>query len=198
VAAHPGAAVITVTAGRPGPHQLTRWEQKSGFAQGDDVVGRRRQEDEAALKELGARPVWLDFLDSQYAGPPPRRDIANAIEKVIRGNDCEIVASPLGLWHSDHVMTAAASLEVARRMPGLRWYVYEDAIYRAEPGETAQALSRMRDDGLALGKAIADVPGAGDHKLAAITCYSTQLKALGERWLDALEPERYWKLGART
>jgi LmbE family N-acetylglucosaminyl deacetylase len=161
------------------------------------VVGLRRQEDEAALKELGARPVWLDFLDSQYAGPPSRRDVADAIENIIRDNGCDIVASPLGLWHSDHVMTAAASFDVARRIPGMTWLVYEDAIYRARPGETAEALSRVRHDGLAVGQPIADIPGAGDHKLSALSCYPTQLKALGSRWFDALEPERYWKLAPR-
>src|SRR5690349_18531517 len=67
VAAYPRALVITVIAGRPGPHELTEWDARCGFGQGDDVMGARRLEDDAAIRQLGARPLWLDFLDRQYA-----------------------------------------------------------------------------------------------------------------------------------
>lgn len=198
VAAHPGAAVITVMAGRPGSHPLTEWDRTAGFAEGDDVVGRRQEEDEAALKQLGALPVWLEFLDGQYGQPPSRLEIADAIQEVILNTGASVVASPLGLVHEDHVMTASAGLEVARRMPGLRWLVYEDAIYRATSGKTEEALARVRDAGLVLEEAVRTFPPAGDFKRAAIDCYPSQLKALGDRWRDALEPERYWTVVART
>jgi LmbE family N-acetylglucosaminyl deacetylase len=197
VAAHPGAAVITVMAGRPGPHALTEWDQAAGFAEGDDVVGRRQQEDEAALKELGALPVWLEFLDGQYGQAPSNREVADAIQEVILNTGASVVASPLGIAHDDHVMTASAGFAVARRMPGIRWLVYEDAIYRATSGKTDEAMARVRGAGLVLEEAVQTFPPAGTFKRAAIDCYASQLKALGDRWRDALEPERYWTVVAR-
>lgn len=198
VAAHPGAAVITVMAGRPGPHPITDWDRAAGFADGDDVVGRRQEEDTAALRQLGALPVWLGFLDGQYAEPPSQDEIADAIQEVILNSGAGVVASPLGIEHDDNLMTASACLEVARRMPGIRWLVYEDAIYRATAGKTDEALARVRGAGLVLEEAVRDFPPAGDFKRAAIDCYRSQLKALGERWRDALEPERYWTVVARN
>lgn len=184
MAAHPGAAVITVAAGRPAPIPPTEW-------------GRRQQEDEAALRLLGALPVWLQFLDHQYAESPSHLSVADALDEVIRNTGATVIVSPLGLVHDDHVLTAAASLEVARRRPGMRWLVYEDAIYRADAGTTEEALARHRNAGFVLEDAVRDFPPAGDKKRAAIDCYPTQLKAFGDRWLDALEPERYWSVAAR-
>jgi LmbE family N-acetylglucosaminyl deacetylase len=184
VAAHPGAAVITVTAGRPAPIPATEW-------------GQRQAEDEAALRMLGARPVWLGFLERQYGEPPSRRGVVDALDEVIRNTGATLVVSPLGLSNDDHVLTAAASFEVARRRPGMRWLVYEDAIYRMTDGTTLEALARHRDAGFLLEEAVRDFPPAGNKKRAAIDCYPTQLKALGDRWLDALQPERYWSVVAR-
>src|ERR1051326_50105 len=67
VAAHASAVVVTVVAGRPGPHELTGWRRRCGFGPDDGVVGARREEDAAAVRVLGASPVWLEFLDRQYA-----------------------------------------------------------------------------------------------------------------------------------
>ena len=184
VSAHPGAAVITVTAGRPAPIPPTEW-------------GRRQAEDEAALRLLGARPVWLEFLERQYAESPSHLGVADALDEVIRNTGASVVVSPLGIVHDDHVMTAAASFEVARRRPGMRWLVYEDAIWRTTAGKTEEALARHRDAGFVLEEAVRDFPPAGSTKRAAIDCYPTQLQALGDRWRDALEPERYWSVVAR-
>src|SRR3954469_18908439 len=71
LAGHPGACLVTVFAGRPGPMALTGWDRDCGFSAGDDVVGARRAEDRAACEVLGATAVWLDFLDAQYGNAPP-------------------------------------------------------------------------------------------------------------------------------
>src|SRR5690349_10030993 len=109
VAAYPGALVVTVIAGRPGPHELTDWDGKCGFGQDDDVMGARRVEDAGAIERLGARPLWLDFLDRQYdpdwSSPDPAR-VADAIRPLI--NDAGVIASPLGLLHPDHIAVAEA------------------------------------------------------------------------------------------
>ncbi len=194
VAAHPGALVVTVTAGRPVPRPpLTDWDRKCGFGEGDDVVGARRKEDEAALKLLGARPRWLDFLDHQYGPPPPHEDVVKAIAEAIEGAD--IVASPFGLFHEDHVLTARACYEVARHtVPRGRWLVYEDAIYRATSGRTKDALRDLRNDGFVPRAVTFPEPR---EKLKATLCYPSQVRGLGRLLEDAYCPERYWELAVR-
>jgi LmbE family N-acetylglucosaminyl deacetylase len=67
LAAHPGATVITLYAGAPStyPDPPTRWDQVAGFGPGDDVLAARKDEDRAALAELGATPVWGEVVLDQ-------------------------------------------------------------------------------------------------------------------------------------
>jgi LmbE family N-acetylglucosaminyl deacetylase len=63
---------VTLVAGRPASSRdVTEWDAACGFDEHDDVVAARRAEDAAALALLGASPIWLDFLDAQYAAAPP-------------------------------------------------------------------------------------------------------------------------------
>jgi LmbE family N-acetylglucosaminyl deacetylase len=186
VVAHPGALVVTVAAGRPGPHPLTDWDRACGFAEGDDAVGARRDEDQAALACLGARPWWLDYLDSQYAPVASHLEVADAIDGVLSQSGADHVAMPLGLSHPDHVMTAAACRHVARRKPDLAWIVYEDVIYR-------RLVDRRTAEGFAL-RDLTIPPVDIARKRQAIERYPSQLRGLRDLWLDALEPERYWML----
>jgi LmbE family N-acetylglucosaminyl deacetylase len=192
VAAYPGALVVTVTAGRPGPHELTDWDGKCGFGPDDDVMGARRLEDAAAIEWLGGRSLWLDFLDRHYdpdwESPDPAR-VADAIRPLI--NDAGVVASPLGLLHPDHIAIASACFQLARSLPSLPWILYEDAIYRATDGATEAAAAKLRASGLYL-EPFAIAPA--ERKREAIDCYTSQLQGLGDLILDAYEPERYWTL----
>jgi LmbE family N-acetylglucosaminyl deacetylase len=186
VVRHPGAMVATVTAGRPGPHTLTHWDRRCGFGEGDDVVGVRRKEDRAALSILGASPVWLDFLDRQYAPVADPGEVALAVEHLLTETAPDVVAMPLGLSHPDHLMTAAACREVARRRNEVRWIVYEDAIYRPLVRERLAEGFELRD---------VEVPTVDpQRKRDAIACYATQVRGLGDLLVDAYEPERYWML----
>ena len=193
MAAHLGTVVVTVTAGKPPPHPLTDWDRQCGFAESDDVVGARRAEDEAALAQLGSQAVWLDFLDRQYRDgePPAQSGVARAIELILRDHAPEMIASPLGLSHPDHLVTAAACLDVARGKRAGTWVIYEDAIYRAIAGATDEALARLRHHRFAL-RPLEVLATA--RKGAAIVCYSSQLKGLGGLIRDAYRPERYWSV----
>src|SRR6188508_37784 len=69
MAAHPGAAVVTVFAGNPPAYPtepMRKWDVQSGFAPGDDVMETRRQEDDAALAVVDATPVHLEFIEHSY------------------------------------------------------------------------------------------------------------------------------------
>ena len=185
--------MVTVTAGKPPPHHpLTDWDRQCGFAESDDVVGARRAEDEAALAQLGSRPVWLDFLDRQYRDETSAQPgVACAIEAILRDRAPEMIASPLGLSHPDHLVTAAACLDVARGKRAVTWVIYEDAIYRALAGSTDEALARLKHHRFALRPMEVS---ATARKGAAIDCYSSQLIGLGELIRDAYRPERYWSV----
>ena len=189
--------VVTVGAGKPPPHPLTDWDGRCGFGEGDDVMGARRIEDEEALKHLGARPLWLEFLDRQYMGgePPSRAEVAVAIEAVVAANGHDAVASPLGIGHPDHLVTAAACRDVARRLREVGWIFYEDVIYRATNGSTEQALAQAAADGFVLRPMQVAVAGS---KRAALDSYTSQLRGLGELVRDAYLPERYWTVVSRT
>src|SRR3954451_5053748 len=85
----PGSVVITVFTERPAEHkELTSWDASAGFQSADAVMPARRAEDRAALALLGARPVWLGFVEDQY-GPLP------AVDTVAYGRDEAIRATAL-------------------------------------------------------------------------------------------------------
>ena len=130
LAAHPGATVLSIFAGDPPADQpLTPWDRDCGFAPGDDVMAMRRAEDAEALALLGATPLWLDFLDAQYGATPSVETLASALRMSIAQIAPDTLFIPLGLFHSDHVLTHRAALQA---LTGLRvvCYAYEDALYR--------------------------------------------------------------------
>jgi LmbE family N-acetylglucosaminyl deacetylase len=124
--------VITVFAGRPPPSAtLTPWDASCGFACGDDVVERRREEDRRALALLGARPAWLEFLDAQYGRALDAPALAAGIAAALADMRPARVAFPLALFHSDHLLASNAALQLAGERHEIEWIVYDDALYRA-------------------------------------------------------------------
>src|SRR5207248_116116 len=68
LAAATESLVVTVFDGVPRayPDPPTPWDRQCGFQVGDDVVARRRDENELALAEYGSTTRSLDLLDQQY------------------------------------------------------------------------------------------------------------------------------------
>jgi LmbE family N-acetylglucosaminyl deacetylase len=199
LAQHPGAVVVTVFAGRPpASTPLPPWDEAAGFRPGDDVVGARRAEDRAALDILGAKPVWLSFLDSQYGSTPSVDAIVPVLESALTEAAPVAVCIPLGLFHSDHVLTHAATLRVMARHTHWRWLAYEEPMYRRVPGALDDRLASLRSTGI--GATLLQPAAPPAQKPRAIACYASQLRALGTPgrpgFADALAPERYWALAA--
>jgi LmbE family N-acetylglucosaminyl deacetylase len=202
--AHPGATVVTVCGGRPAcyPDPPTEWDALGGFRPGDDVVGLRREEDNAAMAVLGATPAWLDFVDHQYLSPADRAepgDVADAIEAVISEVRPTAVFIPMGLANPDHVMTHEAGALLAARRDDLTWFAYEDSGYKHIPGMLAWRISKLFASDLWPTPMV--VPAELDHarKKAAIECYASQLPplnrdhSLGAR-IGGNVPEQHWLL----
>ena len=196
--------MVTVFAGPPAryPDEPTEWDALGGFAAGDDVVARRREEDLAALAVLDAEHRWLDFVDHQYLAPEERAtadDVAPALADAVDAVRPTAVVLPLGLANPDHVVAHDAGIQVATTRPDLAWFGYEDAGYKHIPGMLAWRVSKLfRSD---LWPTPMIVPTVQDHarKRAAIECYRSQLgplnrdHALADR-IDGSVPEQFWML----
>jgi LmbE family N-acetylglucosaminyl deacetylase len=199
LAAHPGAVVVTVFAGRPpSPQPLGEWDAAAGFVPGDDVVGIRREEDACALRVLGATPLWLDFLDAQYAASPDVPTLTAALDAALTTIAPQTVLIPLGLFHNDHALAHEAALACARHGDGRRWLAYEEPMYRLLPEPRARRFAALGVAGVAVAAESPVAARATPLKRSAMLCYRSQLRALDTPgrpgWHDALEPERYWRL----
>jgi LmbE family N-acetylglucosaminyl deacetylase len=199
--AHPGSIVVTVCAGRPSRDvALTEWDRAAGFQPGDDVMGVRREEDQRALTLLSAHPLWLNFCDSQYRPPPSPETVMEALHQVVSATRVTTIALPLGLFHSDHVLTHDATLLLRRRHPRLSWFLYADAIYRRLPGVAEARLEECASAGLTLQPAAFPVNPLTNRKLAAVECYQSQLRALSTPgrpgYVDTASEETFWRIAS--
>jgi LmbE family N-acetylglucosaminyl deacetylase len=204
VGANPGCAVVTVFGGPPAqyPDPPSEWDALGGFQRGDDVVALRREEDRAAMGVLGARPVWLDFVDHQYLEPGERaapKEIAAELDAVLDAERPTAVFVPMGLANPDHVATHDAAAILATERADVAWFCYEDSGYKHIPGMLAWRISKLFASDLWPTPMV--VPHAVDNerKRAAIECYRSQLAplnrdhALGAR-IGGAVPEQYWML----
>ncbi len=219
--AHPGSMVVTVMAGKPPTPSpaacqgsidsschgkwsneqtgFAEWDTASGFPSGDDVVGRRREEDRSALQILGATPIWLDLCDSQYQHSPTIEEIAAILEETFERLQPSAVFFPFGLFHSDHVLTHKACLELVWRHRAWDWFAYEDAIYRAFSDDLVnQRRAWLETLGITAAPAGDSGYPASDAKRRAVNCYQSQLRALAVHYRsghdDVFNPERYWRI----
>jgi LmbE family N-acetylglucosaminyl deacetylase len=193
LAACPGSVVLTVFAGFPRAYDgLTEWDAACGFADGDDVVALRREEDRRAARHLGADARWLDFVDSQYEPTlPDAEELAAAIRKRATELDVDTIALPLGLGHSDHQRTHDGCAELLRTDFDLveHWVAWADVPYRMRhPDEVADRLESLRTKGFLLESWSVE---PADPKRRALAEYVSQVGALGtESMADAEKPEQ--------
>jgi LmbE family N-acetylglucosaminyl deacetylase len=197
LASAPGPCVVTVFAGSP-PAALatTDWDQACGFADGWRAMSARRTEDRSALGQLDATPLWLDFLDAQYAATPEPAEVALALRTTIDQQQPDAVLMPLGLYHSDHVLVHLACLEARQLVDSrLDWLAYEDVPYRRRRGWLQTRLAQLQALRLCA-TPLVTAPLCNDRrKSAAASCYASQVRALGpEDMRDAARPEGYWLL----
>ncbi|WP_250516831.1 PIG-L family deacetylase [Caballeronia sp. INDeC2] len=202
LAASPGAVVCTVFAGAPREPLITDWDTQCGFVNAHQAMHERRDEDAAALDALGARPVYLDFLDSQYAGDASARpgEIASTLLDVIRKNAFRTLLIPLGLFHSDHHLVHEACRKAWLAEPALACIAYEDALYRRMSGLVQARLADLARHGITATPVseridITALARNLEAKQRAVSRYTSQLKAFGANGHDdVFAPERFWTL----
>lgn len=215
LSANPGCQVITVFAGTPADTgQATDWDRRCGFDSAGEAMAIRRREDEKALGILGAYPVWLDFLDSQYGGTADLNEVSRMLCRAIDARRATAksvpVLLPLGLFHSDHSLAHdAGRAALATLFPAtphaatLRWFAYEDSPYRGNKGVLQRRLAELASAGVvatpwdpATLSGVRSGEGVKlDAKRAALAAYASQLRGFGEGgYEDAWRPERFWTL----
>ena len=183
---------------------MTRWDTISGFVQGDDVLAARRKEDEGALAELDATPVWLDFVEHQYLERPDwvgADQTVDTLEAAVRAANPTAVFMPFGLANPDHTETHDAARVVRERVPEPAWFAT-----RTRATSTSPACWRG-------GSRSSSGPGSGPRprrppsttvravKQRALAHYESQFRALEADWqigakLAAPAPEQFWRLDA--
>jgi LmbE family N-acetylglucosaminyl deacetylase len=184
--------VYTVFAGFPIPlPRLTEWDAECGFAEGDDVVALRREEDRRALQRLGATAHWLDFLDSQYSeARPSASDIAAALATPLKALACDTIMFPLGIDHDDHIRThEACAVLLAEGSLAANWVAWADVPYRIRSPELiGQRINSLQRQGYRLDRAVV---APGEQKMAAVKEYPSQIKGLSDAD-DAWQPEEFY------
>lgn len=196
--------VVTVFAARPDAGMpLTEWDRAAGYGPDEDVIGLRRNEDRAALTMLGARPVWMKFLDSQYGASPRAARISAALKALMRTRMPETVFFPLGLFHGDHRLVHQAAIRLPTQYPRVTWFVYEDALYRRIPCLRDEKVTALRRAGWQPRRLRFISPRSSLlRKRRAVARYRSQLRALhtpgrpGHE--DIFSPETYWHISPRV
>jgi len=166
----PGTVVVTVLAGVPPEGVLGDWDEAGGAASSHRRVLERRAEDERALALPGATPVHLDFPDSQYwpeLGEPSAAAVSDALRTYLDGE----VYAPAGIGNPDHILVRDAVLAVRPDA-----VLYADLPYALRHGFGRYGRDIWLDD------------DAAARKIAAASCYATQLEQLAADFGDFLAP----------
>jgi LmbE family N-acetylglucosaminyl deacetylase len=195
MAGRPATTVLTVCAGVPEDGFVSQYDADSGFASSRTAMLARRREDKAALLPLGARHVWLNFMEGAYPGPPEREEVCAGIGQALRNLRPEAVFFPAGIVHPVHELVAAACRDLLRTVAFPEAWVYEELPYRVLwPEEARDAIHGWFDTGLTG----LDFAGDGpmEAKEAAVAEYRSQLWSLERNGgLHCLfVPERFWRL----
>lgn len=106
-------SVVTVFAGDPkSARPAGDWDRRAGFLTAGEAARRRREEDFHACRVVGAEPLWLSFLDSQYGAAVEEAGLQTELARYVARAETLVVPG-FPLVQSDHLLLARAALGVA-------------------------------------------------------------------------------------
>lgn len=186
--------VVTLCAGRPSSaaplSPFARYLHQA-WDLGDDPVGRRREEDAAALQLLGCDGLHLDLLDAPYrmadygvdrgwrgvvAADDPLLPTAETILAGLHEQQPGArLYVPLGVGnHVDHQIVCSVGMDLRSAGADVVWY--EDAPYAAkQPEDLALRLAVLPAQ---FTPTVVDITAELPRKLRAIAAYHSQLHEL--------------------
>jgi LmbE family N-acetylglucosaminyl deacetylase len=190
--------VLTLFAGfPPPPYSPLALELHALWGVGEDPIGARRREDEAALAQLGATARHAGFLDAVYrpgrsrwqatdesADAAFRPKLALAIRDALApAPDLVLTAAGIG-GHIDHVLTRDTVLTECRdaAVPVELW---QDLPYAGTTSAVPRLAPGVR---LAAGRPVVASEPAWRAKTAAVRCYTSQLGMLWPEHPDIARP----------
>lgn len=193
IGASPGSIVATVFSGFPRDRdQITSWDSISGFVNAHQAVTGRRLEDGYALAILSAGQLLLDFVDGQYGESITHQRVGRYLVNVFAERPRLLPVGPLGIEHADHLCTADAYLDAVTHLKLENFWLYADLpYYREYPRQAQRRLQRLRKFGLRVAPVKLDSPAVA-RKRSALACYSSQIRTLHGRDVDA--PELVWQV----
>jgi LmbE family N-acetylglucosaminyl deacetylase len=175
----------------------TRW------GSGAESVATRIQEDQQAVKHLGAEPqrmtVWPDCIYRQSRdgqplytanealfGPVASEDSAGQLIPTIVLSPRDVVQTlyaPLGVGnHVDHQIVRNWALELKKQNPTLAVKLYEDYPYSENVNTVDRAMFFYQEQGIPLEAEVVELSEADvEAKLSAIACYQSQISTF---WND--------------
>lgn len=188
----PESTVITVFAGFPPEGTLGSWDAAGGATDSRERVAERREEDRRALATSGSQLIHLDLLDEQYSAAerPSSDDLARSLRTHVAG--AGQVLAPCALANPDHRLVRDAVLSLR---PGAT--LYADLPYALHPKTIGFALPADVDGSSRVERRVQLSPDLIEEKLAAVRCYTTQVRQLADDFGDFLDAgglglEVYW------
>jgi LmbE family N-acetylglucosaminyl deacetylase len=154
------------------------WDRLAGFESAAEAFRARRAEDRKACATVGAKPVWLPFLDGQYEQPRATPEFVAAFDAACAGADAVLIPG-FPLVHEDHAWLTCFILDHGLRQPRVGLYGEQPYLWRrgVRP-ELAEALAPR----------LSAVPNWGISRLAlrdrlakrhALQAYASQKRLLG-------------------
>ena len=180
--------VVTLFAGDPswvGPPSI--WDAKRGTDTAAEAFAFRRAEDRAACASIGAKPVWLPFLDGSYVSQHDPDEVWRSLQPHLVGTTAVMVPG-VPLCHPDHLF--ATELLISRLDASIPLLFYAEYPYALRPrylpgfirGRVPIDLTRLLGEPLVRRSVLLDARGRA-AKRRAVACYQGELKRLGGRRL---------------
>lgn len=208
LAANPGSYITTIFANGPSSvRPLPPWDRAAGyFADGDDVMRMRREEDDRAAALVRATAIHMPYWDRQYRneqygyqGCEEKQLLDTIAEDLLRrAPDLTVdgLVIPLGLGHPDHRLAADVGLTLAQDEPG-QVFVYAELPYAVEDrADVEERKERLAQRGFSL-EEDETLEFLDDRALkrAVFRCHTSQRRQLRWRARKAIRtPERAWRL----
>ena len=204
----PSTTVVTVFAGFPPAGTLGAWDAAGGATDSRERVAERRAEDRRALALSGAKPLHLEFMDSQYVatsptGPPTFESLVASLRDCLEGATTVLAPSALSAnrWpqrlrrpsYSDHRLVRDAVLAVRPDTT-----LYGDLPYALNPRTGGFRLPRDLDPSRRVERRLRLDDDVVSMKIASVHQYASQLPQLSGLFGDfvntrGLGLEVYWE-----